>query len=83
MVLHAPTSRTRTSWMWQCRDRDEKGTRRIYDKIRVREERDRDGAKDRLKRIWPVGGLYGIYKSIQSGDYHLYRKAESSAVTAS
>lgn len=48
----------------------------VYDKVKVREDRDGDGAKDRLKRIWPVGGLYGVYKSIQSGDYHLHRKAE-------
>ncbi|KAL8392204.1 hypothetical protein RB595_002409 [Gaeumannomyces hyphopodioides] len=48
----------------------------VYDKVKVREGEEGAGSvKDRLKRIWPVGGLYGIYKSIQSGDYHLHRNA--------
>ncbi|KAL8357572.1 hypothetical protein RB598_002398 [Gaeumannomyces tritici] len=47
----------------------------VYDKVKVREEGAGVGFKDRLKRIWPIGGLYGIYRSILSGDYHLHRKA--------
>ncbi|KAL3962690.1 hypothetical protein ACCO45_004213 [Purpureocillium lilacinum] len=51
----------------------------VYDKVRIdvdaaREER----AKWRMsmKSRWPVGGLYGIWKSILSGDYTLHRNAE-------
>ncbi|RCI11602.1 hypothetical protein L249_7710 [Ophiocordyceps polyrhachis-furcata BCC 54312] len=46
----------------------------VYDKVRIdvkaaREER----AASPWKSTWPFGGLYGIWKSIQSGDYHLHR----------
>ncbi|OLN85157.1 Delta(24)-sterol reductase 2 [Colletotrichum chlorophyti] len=51
----------------------------VYDKVKV----DVDARKEELKS-WrsvikskpPVGGLYGIYKAIQSKDYHLHRHAE-------
>ncbi|PHH90953.1 hypothetical protein CDD83_2160 [Cordyceps sp. RAO-2017] len=50
----------------------------VYEKVRIdvdaaREER----AKWRmsLKSRWPIGGLYGIWKSIQSGDYAHHRNA--------
>ena len=29
----------------------------------------------RFKNVWPLGGLWGIWKSIQSKDYMLHRHA--------
>ncbi|KAI1370021.1 hypothetical protein F5Y08DRAFT_292023 [Xylaria arbuscula] len=46
----------------------------VYDKVKVREETAADkGWKPFLKSLWPVGGLYGIWKGIQSKDYMLHR----------
>ena len=50
----------------------------VYDKVKVdveKRQRDQEGWKQAAKRWKPVGGLYGIWKSIQSGDYHLHRRA--------
>ena len=51
----------------------------VYDKVKVdvrhREEELR-GWRQRVKAVQPLGGLYGIWKSIQSGDYWLHRRAE-------
>lgn len=48
----------------------------VWDKVHV--DPAAAGAKKRhwLKRQWPIGGLYGIYKSIQSKDYMLHRNAK-------
>ncbi|KAL7622267.1 hypothetical protein AAE478_007771 [Parahypoxylon ruwenzoriense] len=56
----------------------------VYDKVKV--ETDDEGPrgaeakaawwKPWLKSLWPVGGLWGIWKGIQSGDYMLHRGAE-------
>ncbi|KAI8254909.1 Delta(24)-sterol reductase [Colletotrichum sp. SAR 10_98] len=51
----------------------------VYNKVKV----DVDARKEELKN-WrqvvkskpPIGGLYGIWKAIQSKDYHLHRHAE-------
>ncbi|GJC81300.1 delta(24)-sterol reductase [Colletotrichum liriopes] len=51
----------------------------VYNKVKV----DVQARKEELKS-WrnvvkskpPIGGLYGIYKAIQSKDYHLHRRAE-------
>ncbi|WQF86203.1 Putative FAD-binding domain, PCMH-type, FAD-binding, type PCMH, subdomain 2 [Colletotrichum destructivum] len=51
----------------------------VYNKVKV----DVEARKEELKS-WrnvvkskpPIGGLYGIYKAIQSKDYHLHRRAE-------
>ncbi|KAM3444711.1 hypothetical protein NHJ13734_001213 [Beauveria thailandica] len=51
----------------------------VYDKVRIDVEanrRKRQETTQSLKGKWPVGGLYGIWKAIQSGDYHLHRRAE-------
>ncbi|OAA62979.1 galactose-1-phosphate uridylyltransferase [Cordyceps fumosorosea ARSEF 2679] len=51
----------------------------VYDKVRIDVEanrRKRQETRQSLKGKWPVGGLYGIWKAIQSGDYHLHRRAE-------
>ncbi|KAL7807225.1 hypothetical protein V8C26DRAFT_432840 [Trichoderma gracile] len=51
----------------------------VYDKVRIdvdASRRERQLWKKSLKSRWPVGGLYGIWKSILSGDYHLHRNAE-------
>ncbi|AEO64086.1 uncharacterized protein THITE_2109850 [Thermothielavioides terrestris NRRL 8126] len=48
----------------------------VWDKVHV--DAAAAGGKKRhwLKRRWPIGGLYGIYKSIQSKDYMLHRHAK-------
>ncbi|XWX01930.1 hypothetical protein V2A60_009962 [Cordyceps javanica] len=51
----------------------------VYDKVKIDVEanrRKRQETRQSLKGKWPIGGLYGIWKSIQSGDYHLHRRAE-------
>ena len=45
----------------------------VYDKVKVSERV--DGWRDRLKLIWPVGGLWGLWKGIRSRDYLLHRRA--------
>ncbi|KAI0469006.1 hypothetical protein F4859DRAFT_488154 [Xylaria cf. heliscus] len=49
----------------------------VYDKVRVRtdDEAADKGWKPFVKSLWPVGGLYGIWKGIQSKDYMLHRHA--------
>ncbi|KAI1827286.1 hypothetical protein F4861DRAFT_493456 [Xylaria intraflava] len=49
----------------------------VYDKVKVRtdDEAANKGWKPFLKSLWPVGGLYGIWKGIQSKDYMLHRLA--------
>lgn len=54
---------------------DQAGLPSVYDKVKV----DLDKIKEQrtgLKGIRPFGGLYGIWKSIQSKDYFLHRNAE-------
>lgn len=51
----------------------------VYDKVKIDVEanrRKRQETRQSFKGKWPVGGLYGIWKAIQSGDYHLHRRAE-------
>ncbi|KAI0152603.1 hypothetical protein GGR57DRAFT_492647 [Xylariaceae sp. FL1272] len=47
----------------------------VYDKVKVRTDDDRVGWKPWLKSLWPVGGLYGIWRGIESKDYMLHRHA--------
>lgn len=47
----------------------------VYDKVRVRDAPPEGGWKGLIKRTWPLGGLVGIARSIQSGDYWLHRNA--------
>ncbi|KAI8635686.1 hypothetical protein F5Y19DRAFT_482881 [Xylariaceae sp. FL1651] len=49
----------------------------VYDKVKVRtdDEGANKGWKPFIKSLWPVGGLYGIWKGIQSKDYMLHRNA--------
>jgi len=49
----------------------------VYDKVKARDEDKtaEKGWKPLVKSLWPVGGFYGIYKSIQSKDYMLHRHA--------
>ncbi|ROW08480.1 hypothetical protein VMCG_03024 [Cytospora schulzeri] len=54
---------------------DEAGLPSVYDKVKVDLEKNRS-QRGGFKGVWPFGGLYGIYKSIQSGDYMLHRNAE-------
>lgn len=54
---------------------DEAGLPSVYNKVKV----DLDKAKSQrggLTSVWPFGGFYGIWKSIQSKDYFLHRNAE-------
>ncbi|KAJ2958041.1 hypothetical protein NQ176_g11204 [Zarea fungicola] len=51
----------------------------VYDKVKIdvqANRRKRQETRQSFKGKWPVGGLYGIWKAIQSGDYHLHRRAE-------
>ncbi|KAI3321241.1 hypothetical protein HD806DRAFT_503492 [Xylariaceae sp. AK1471] len=47
----------------------------VYDKVKVRtdDKNTNNGWKPLVKSLWPVGGLYGIWKGIQSKDYMLHR----------
>ncbi|KAI1777089.1 FAD-binding domain-containing protein [Hypoxylon cercidicola] len=49
----------------------------VYDKVRVKTDGDgaAPGWKLRLKSLWPVGGLWGLWKGIKSRDYMLHRGA--------
>ncbi|KAK7931420.1 24-dehydrocholesterol reductase [Apiospora marii] len=47
----------------------------VYDKVRVKDAPEEGGWKGAVKKTWPLGGLVGIARSIQSGDYWLHRKA--------
>lgn len=50
----------------------------VYDKVKVQDaagEAGQEGWKPFIKSLWPVGGLYGIWKGIQSRDYMLHRGA--------
>ncbi|KAI0204586.1 hypothetical protein F4808DRAFT_348927 [Astrocystis sublimbata] len=48
----------------------------VYDKVKVRtdDEAANRGWRPFVKSLWPVGGLYGIWKGIQSKDYMLHRR---------
>ncbi|PON20403.1 delta24-sterol reductase [Trichoderma gamsii] len=51
----------------------------VYDKVKIDIEasrRERQLWKKSLKSKWPVGGLYGIWRSILTRDYNLHRHAE-------
>ncbi|KAL7788196.1 hypothetical protein V8C37DRAFT_388814 [Trichoderma ceciliae] len=51
----------------------------VYDKVRIDVDASRGERqmwKKSLKSKWPVGGLYGIWRSILTGDYNLHRHAE-------
>lgn len=50
----------------------------VYDKVKIDVDGNREARKrmrQSLKGKWPIGGFYGIMKSIQSKDYMLHRKA--------
>lgn len=48
----------------------------VYDKVRVKTNpRKETGWKPWLKKQWPVGGVWGIWKGIRSKDYMLHRNA--------
>ncbi|KAI1482122.1 hypothetical protein F4774DRAFT_371760 [Daldinia eschscholtzii] len=50
----------------------------VYDKVSVKVDNDdavTKGWKPWLKSLWPIGGLWGIWKGIQSKDYLLHRRA--------
>jgi hypothetical protein len=64
-------------WYDNLREKYNAGTLpSVWDKVHVDPEA--AGTKQRhwLKRQWPLGGFYGIYKSIQSKDYMLHRHAK-------
>ncbi|CEJ94203.1 Putative Delta(24)-sterol reductase [[Torrubiella] hemipterigena] len=51
----------------------------VYDKVKIDVEANRlnrQKLRQSAKGKWPVGGFYGILKSIQSKDYLLHRNAE-------
>ncbi|PSN65797.1 24-dehydrocholesterol reductase-like protein precursor [Corynespora cassiicola Philippines] len=51
----------------------------VHDKVHVDLEKyNKMAEKDwgmRLRDVWPLGGFWGIWKSIQSGDYHIARNS--------
>lgn len=47
----------------------------VYDKVRVKDTPLEKGWKGYIKGTWPLGGLVGIARSIQSKDYMLHRNA--------
>ncbi|KAG5982378.1 hypothetical protein E4U55_002008 [Claviceps digitariae] len=51
----------------------------VHDKVRIDVDaarQERAQARQSLKTRWPLGGLYGIWRAIQSKDYLLHRHAE-------
>ncbi|KAL2150732.1 hypothetical protein VTH82DRAFT_7295 [Thermothelomyces myriococcoides] len=48
----------------------------VWDKVHVDPDAARAKKRHWLKRVPPLGGFYGIYKSIQSKDYLLHRHAK-------
>ncbi|KAK0641142.1 hypothetical protein B0T16DRAFT_515254 [Cercophora newfieldiana] len=48
----------------------------VWDKVHVDANAESGKKRHWLKRQWPLGGLYGIYKSIGSKDYMLHRNAK-------
>lgn len=51
----------------------------VYDKVKVdvdARRKELQNWRQSVKSIEPLGGLYGILKSIQSGDYYLHRNAQ-------
>ncbi|KAI1402709.1 FAD-binding domain-containing protein [Hypoxylon fuscum] len=48
----------------------------VYDKVQVKTDgATNKGWKPWLKSLWPVGGLWGIWKGVRSQDYLLHRRA--------
>ncbi|RYP78669.1 hypothetical protein DL771_000336 [Monosporascus sp. 5C6A] len=47
----------------------------VYDKVRVKPGEGEQGWKPWLKSLWPVGGMAGLRKGIQSKDYKYHRDA--------
>ncbi|KAH8666663.1 hypothetical protein BX600DRAFT_277282 [Xylariales sp. PMI_506] len=48
----------------------------VYDKVKVKDAPPESGWKAWLRSRWPIGGLVGISRSIQSRDYMLHRDAK-------
>ncbi|KAH9907460.1 hypothetical protein F4778DRAFT_721999 [Xylariomycetidae sp. FL2044] len=46
----------------------------VYNKVKVKTG-PQTGWKPWLKALWPVGGVYGLWKGIKSKDYFLHRRA--------
>ncbi|KAL4898864.1 hypothetical protein BDW74DRAFT_164326 [Aspergillus multicolor] len=51
----------------------------VYDKIKIDVEADRKERQEswsrKVRSIWPLGGLWGIKKAIESGEYHIHRNS--------
>lgn len=47
----------------------------VWDKVHV-DVNKKEEKQHWMKRIWPMAGLYGVYKGIKSKDYFLHRRAE-------
>ncbi|RDW64452.1 FAD-binding oxidoreductase [Aspergillus mulundensis] len=51
----------------------------VYDKIKIDVEADRRERKEswsrKVRSVWPLGGLWGIKKAIESGEYHIHRNS--------
>lgn len=47
----------------------------VWDKVHV-DVNKKEEKQHWAKRIWPMAGLYGVYKGIKSKDYFLHRRAE-------
>lgn len=54
---------------------DEAGLPSVYDKVKVDLDKFK-AQRSGLKAVRPFGGIYGIWKSIQSKDYMLHRNAD-------
>ncbi|KAL4986702.1 hypothetical protein BDW68DRAFT_197855 [Aspergillus falconensis] len=51
----------------------------VYDKIKIDVEADRKERQEswsrKVRSIWPLGGLWGIKKAIESKEYHIHRNS--------
>jgi hypothetical protein len=64
-------------WYDQLREKyNAKTLPSVWDKVHVDPKAAGEKKRHWLKRQRPLGGFYGIYKSIQSKDYMLHRRAQ-------
>jgi len=55
----------------------------VYDKVKVDDEKEEKALRDSwvlwliamFWRIWPLAGLYGVYKAMRGGDYLLPKRS--------
>jgi hypothetical protein len=51
----------------------------VYEKVKIDVEADRKERQEswsrKVRSVWPLGGLWGIRKAIESKEYHIHRNS--------